>query len=242
MSEEVSLDSQKCIMVVGAHAHDPEVMGGAAVLKHVDMGWRAVIVHMTLGEKGHRTLSADEYTKIKTEEAYEAARRLAAECVILPYQDGELPVSEEAQWYIADAIRKYRPNILLTHWKGSFHKDHRNTYTNTMESLFYAGLKTFQREHRAFSPERVLFSENWEDIDGFVPDLYLDVTDVWDRFIHAMRAYSLFRGEVSTFAYEQWYQGASVMRGAEAGFGRAVAMMKPESVYGRRRPVRSLEE
>ena len=75
-----------------------------------------------------------------------------------------------------------------------------------------------------------------------MPDLYLDVTDVWDRFIHAMRAYSLFRGEVATFRYEQWYQGASLMRGAEADFGRAVTMMKPESAYSRRRPIRSFDE
>jgi LmbE family N-acetylglucosaminyl deacetylase len=231
---------QRCIMVVGAHAHDPEVMGGAAVLKHVDAGWRAVIVHLTLGEKGHPALSPQEYAKIKAEEAHEAARRLGAECVILPYLDGELPVSEAAQWHIADAIRKDRPNVLLTHWKGSFHTDHRNTYHNVMASLFYAGLKTFVREHPAFSPGKVLFCENWEDIEDFVPDTYLDVTEVWDRFIHAMRAYSLFRGEVAKFPYEQWYQGASIMRGAEAGFQRAVAMMKPESVYTRRRPVQDL--
>ncbi len=232
----------KCIMVVGAHAHDPEVMGGAAVLKHVDMGWRAVIVHMTLGEKGHRALSPEEYAVIKREEAEEAARRLGAECVILPYRDGELPVDEEAQWHVADAIRRYRPTVLLTHWKGSFHADHRNTYHNVMASLFFAGLPTFVREHPAHHPSKVLFAENWEDIEEYVPDLYLDVTDIWDRFIHAMQAYSLFRGEVAAFRYEQWYQGASLMRGAEAGFGRAVTMMKPESAYSRRRPIKSLDE
>ncbi len=236
------MDTQKCIMVVGAHAHDAEVMGGAAVIRQVDSGWRAVIVHMTLGEKGHRTLSPDEYATIKTAEAQESARRLGAECVILPYRDGELPVSEEAQWHIADAIRKYRPDVLLTNWKGSFHADHRNTHANVMSSLFFAGLKAFARDYPAHSPSKVLFAENWEDVDGFVPDLYLDVTDVWERYLHAMRAYSLFRGEVSSFPYEQWYRGASEMRGAEAGFARAVALMKPESIYSRRRPVQSLAE
>jgi LmbE family N-acetylglucosaminyl deacetylase len=48
---------QKCIMVIGAHAADAEIMGGATILKQVAAGWRAVIVHMTPGEKGHRTLS-----------------------------------------------------------------------------------------------------------------------------------------------------------------------------------------
>src|SRR5262249_54289512 len=60
--------ADNCIMVVGAHAADAEIMGGATVLKHVDAGWRAVLVHMTPGEKGHRTLSAEEYARIKEAE------------------------------------------------------------------------------------------------------------------------------------------------------------------------------
>lgn len=231
------MSEQPCIMVVGGHAADAEIMGGAAILKHVEAGWRAILVHATLGEKGHKALSPEEYAVLKREEAREAARRLGAEHVILPYRDGELPVSEEVQWHLADAIRRYRPTVLLTHWRGSLHRDHTNTYQNVLASLFFAGLKTFQREYPSHSPRQVLFAENWEDVDGFIPDFYLDVTDVWDRYLDAIHAYSLFRGEVASFPYEQWYRGASELRGAEAGCPRAVALMKTESVYSRRRPV-----
>ena len=68
-----NLDSDKCIMVIGAHAADAEIMGGATVLKHVDAGWRAVMVHMTPGEKGHPKLSPKEYKAIKDVEAENAA-------------------------------------------------------------------------------------------------------------------------------------------------------------------------
>ena len=227
-------------MVVGAHAADAEVMGGAAVLKHVAAGWRAVLVHATLGEKGNPKLSAEEFARIKAREAQTAAGILGAECVILPYKDGELPVNEEVQWRIADAIREYRPTVILTHWKGSLHRDHTNTHTNVMESLFFAGLKAFQREHPAHYPSRIYYAENWEDEEDFVPQLYLDVADVFDRYIEAIHAYGLFRGEIVPFRYEQWYRGASEMRGAEGGFRRAVALMQPETYYGRRRPVEML--
>ncbi|TME88730.1 MAG: PIG-L family deacetylase [Chloroflexi bacterium] len=223
-----------CIMVVGAHAADAEIMGGATVLKHVAAAWRAVLVHMTPGEKGHGSLSPDEYARIKVEEAHHAARILGADCVMLPYRDGELPVDVEVQWAIADTIREYRPTLLLTHWQGSLHRDHRNTSLNVMESLFLARLPAFQRRHPAHGPSKVLYAENWEDEDGFKPDLYLDVTDVFDRYVEAIHAYSLFRGEVVTFAYEQWYRGACEMRGAEGGFKRAVALMEPRSYWQRR--------
>jgi LmbE family N-acetylglucosaminyl deacetylase len=229
----------KCIMVVGAHAADAEIMGGATVLKHVDAGWRAVIVHMTPGEKGHRNLSPEEYARIKVEEADNAARILGADCVMLPYKDGELPVNLDVQWAIADTIRQFRPTVLLTHWQGSLHRDHRNTSLNVMESLFLARLPAFVRQHGAHGPSKVLYAENWEDEDGFKPDLYVDVADVFDRYIEAIHAYSLFRGEVVTFAYEQWYRGASELRGAEGGFKRAVALMEPKS-YWQRRPVAEL--
>src|SRR5229473_1042723 len=116
-------NGSKCIMVVGAHAADAEIMAGATVLKHVDAGWRAVIVHMTPGEKGHRNLSPEEYARIKVEEANNAAHILGADCVMLPYKDGELPVNLDVQWAIADIIRQFRPTVLLTHWQGSLHRE-----------------------------------------------------------------------------------------------------------------------
>ena len=232
-------DSRECIMVVGAHAADAEIMGGAAVLRHVDMGWRAVLVHATPGEKGHRTLSAEEYARVKEQEARRAAELLGASCVMLPYGDGELPVGEEVQWRIADLIREHRPSVLLTHWQGSIHRDHRNTSINVGEALFFAGLPAFKRTHAAHRVSKVYYAENWEDPDGFKPEVYLDVTGVFDRYVAAIRAYGLFRGEVSRFPYEQWYRGCSEMRGAEAGYGRAVALM-PRTGLLRRRPVESL--
>jgi N-acetylglucosamine malate deacetylase 1 len=226
-------------MVIGAHAADAEIMGGATVLRHLNAGWRAVMVHMTPGEKGHRTLSPEEYERIKHDEAQAAAKILGADCVMLPYKDGELPVSLDVQWSIADVIREYRPDVVLTHWQGSLHRDHRNTSVNVMESLFLARLPAFKRAHPAHGPAKVLYAENWEDEDGFKPDLYLDVTDVFDRYIEAIHAYSLFRGEVVDFQYEQWYRGASKLRGAEGGFTRGVALMEPKS-YWQRRPLTDL--
>ena len=85
--------------------------------------------------------------------------------------------------------------------------------------------------------------------DGLIPNMFpegqksglyhtADAT-LWffhaiDRYVEAIHAYSLFRGEVVTFAYEQWYRGACEMRGAEGGFKRAVALMEPRSYWQRR--------
>ena len=43
-------------------------------------------------------------------------------------------------------IRACRPELILTHWKGSMHKDHANTYAVMPDAIFYAALRTIQRE------------------------------------------------------------------------------------------------
>lgn len=233
----MSSGTDNCIMVVGGHSADAEIMGGAAVLTHVDVGWRAVLVHMTPGEKGHPTLSPAEYKVQKDAEAEQAAVLLGAGCVIMPWADGELPVNEEVQMALADVIREHRPTIILTHWKGSLHRDHNNTHDNVLASLFFAGLRTFERKHPAHRVQKIYFAENWEDLEDFRPEIYLDTTDVFERYIEAIHAYGLFRGEWPVFRYEQWYRGTSQMRGAEAGVAQAVALMPHKSYYGSWRKV-----
>lgn len=230
-------EESPCIMVIGAHAADAELMGGAAVLAHRRQGWRSVLVHLTLGEKGSRTLSAEEYAVVKRREAAAAATVLGAELEILPYLDGELPVSEEVQWGIADLIREHRPDVILTHWQHSIHTDHTACYENVLASLFFAGLKTFVREHLNHYPRAIYFAENWEDQEGFAPEIYVDTSDDWDTYFEAASCYSLISGENSPFRYLQWYDGASRARGAERGLDRAVALMPYRPFYARRRTV-----
>ena len=40
---------------------------------------------------------------------------LGGEAVVLPYKDGELPDNEEVRFMVADIIRKYKPDVVITH-------------------------------------------------------------------------------------------------------------------------------
>lgn len=214
-------------MVIGGHAADAEIMAGALVLKHRQAGWEPVFVHATPGEKGHPRLSAAAYLEQKKQEAQAAAEAFGGIQVMLPWGDGELPVSEEAQWAIADAIRQYRPEVIVTHWRGSIHRDHRNTHDNVMEALFYAALPAFERAHPAHRARAVYFAENWEDPNGFEPSVYVDVTSVWPDYLECVKAYELFRGGISTFPYTRYYDALGTLRGCLSGYEKAVALMTP---------------
>jgi LmbE family N-acetylglucosaminyl deacetylase len=150
----------------------------------------------------------------------------AGECVVLDHPDGELKSDESTHLEMCDRIRALKPDIILTHWRGSFHRDHRAAYSIVMEGAFLAALPGIQRSDPAHLVKGLYYLENWEDLEDYHPDLWIDVTDVFDRWVHACREHQLLRGEVS-FSYLHYYAGLAAKRGAEIGVQYAVTVSLP---------------
>ena len=68
------------------------------------------------------------------------------------------------------------------------------------------------------SPKRVLFSENWEDMEGYKADIYLDVTDVFDDYLKLLKTHMLMRENYASFRYYDYYEALGTTRGALGGF------------------------
>lgn len=219
------------LMVVGAHISDAENMAGAVMLKHKRAGWDVTIVHVTAGDKGHPTLSAEEYNVWRVNDAKASAKFLGANYELLPYRDGELKVNDESEWAVADLIRKYRPTVIITHWKGSLHVDHTNTHHIVHGALFKAGLQAFKREYPAHYPSALYYSENWEDMEDYNADIYLDVSDVFDDYLKLLKTHALMRERYASFRYYDYYEALGVTRGCLGGYQRAVTLMTPHSLY-----------
>lgn len=193
-------------------------------------GHRAVFLHLTLGEKGHSRLSASQYGEEKRLGAEAIARDLGCEVRFMPYGDAELEDSEQAKLAVCDVIREIRPSILITNWQGSIHRDHRRAHDITCDARFLAGLKWIQRDRPEVHVPHLLFAENWEDMDGFRPDFYVDTTSTYDQWLSALEHYAIFRDpSVGGFRYRDYYTALSQMRGCLSGFDRAEAFMRPDS-------------
>jgi len=222
------------LMVIGAHAGDAENMAAATVLKHTRAGHGATILHMTLGEAGHPTLPPTVYAEQRQREVEESARLMGAKAIWLPYRDGELPINDEIKFQVCDLIRQEQPTVILTHWKGSLHKDHTATHEIVRDAIFYAALPAIQR---ALPPHRVrgvYYPENWEDMDGWRADVYLDVSDVWQEYLNVLRSHEFIRGGVSSFRYLDYYDALGTTRGCLGGFQKAVALMLPPGAWVRK--------
>jgi len=221
------------LMAIGAHAGDVENTAAAAVLKHTRAGHRAVVVHLTLGEAGNPKLARELYAAQRQREVAESAAIMGAEMVWFPYPDGTLPVTEEIQLRLCDLIRKETPAVILTHWKGSFHQDHVATHELVLGAVRLAATASVVRDLPPHRVRSIYYPENWEDMEGWHPDVYLDVTDVWDEVVRVLRSHEFIRGGISRFRYLDYYTALGTMRGCLAGFDKAVALMVPGG-----RPVR----
>jgi LmbE family N-acetylglucosaminyl deacetylase len=230
------LTSSEHILCIGAHAADMEFAAGAVAAKYTRAGHRATFLHLTLGERGHRTLSAAEYAEQKKVEATQAAEILGAKARWFDIPDGELLADEATRRRIAVVLREEQPTILVAHWGGSIHKDHVAAHALIDDARFYACLRTIDLPGGlpAAPHGRIYYAENWEDPYGFEPQVYVNTTDVHEQWLAACERYEIFRRPEGTrgasFRYRDYYVALTICRGALAGFPHAVALMRPRGL------------
>lgn len=210
-------DTPLHVLALGAHAADQELSAGMILAKYANAGHRVTILSLTPGERGHPTLSAADYAAQKVDEARRCAAILGAESLVLGYQDAELPLTEAVKFEVCDLIRQLKPDILITHWENSIHKDHRYCHQIAQDARFYAALKRIERALPSHWTGRLFYSENWEDMDGYEPDIYIDTTDVFDQYCEALSCFALWNGGTG-WPYADYYKSLARMRGC-LGFG-----------------------
>lgn len=209
------LDGVQSVLVVGAHAFDAEVMAGPLAATASTRGFDVTLLHLSLGEQGHPRLPPAEYVNQKRREAIRSSQRLGVHMETFEWPDAFVPSDDHAALAVCDVIRRTRADAVITHWHGSWHKDHRAANRCTLDGLLYASLPTLQRADPPYSPSLILFGENWEDADGFVPDVLIDVSNGIEPWRQAVREYELGRG-LTPFNYYDYYSSLYRLRGCLA--------------------------
>ncbi len=212
------------ILAIAAHPGDGMFTMGAPVAQHIRNGGTGVFVSLSLGERGSAKVPVREYGEMQRAAMLKSANAVGAAAEFLTYPDGEIPSGDAIALKVCDWIRQYRPRVILSHWSGSWHKDHQNAHIVTRDAVFYAGLKSLTRELPAAGGARVLYPENWEDATNFLADMYLNITPVFREWVNACALFPMWRGE-NGFRYNSFYQSLATARGALAGCEYAIALM-----------------
>ena len=216
----------KTILAVGAHTGDAQLTSGLLLARCAQAGDRIVTLDLTAGERGApKGMSTEEFRAQNIASAKEFADMLGGVSIVFDTPDGELDYSKELAVKICDVMREYQVSTVLYHWKNSMHKDHIAASKLTTDAIFYASLPTFERPLPPAPIRRMLYAENWEDSEGFVPYAYFDVSDAFPLWKDAVRR--LYLTEHSRdFKYLQYYEGLARMRGAliKKEYGTAFAI------------------
>ena len=134
--------AHKSVLVIVAHADDMEFMAGGTIAKMADLGYTVREVIATNNERG--TLEPGWSTEFTAE-----ARRVE----FLGYEDGRLsetPLNELRERCMR-AIRRHRPDVLLTwdpHAPYEDHQDHRSVAWAATEAAMFAHFPLYHPEHR----------------------------------------------------------------------------------------------
>lgn len=171
------------ILAIGAHADDIEIGAAGTLLKHRMRGRTIALCDLTLAE-----LSSNGDVETRMREA-EAARLLlgAERRVQLKLGDRNLRVTDECIRPIVRTIRQLRPKVVIApYWKDR-HPDHEWASRLVREAVFSAAIRKYASE--TGTAHRVQ-SVYYYFINDFVePDFCIDVTDVYDQKIAALKCY-----------------------------------------------------
>lgn len=214
------------ILAVGAHIGDAELMAGPLVIEEILTGGQASLLALTPGELGNAKSSPVDYKIQKIKEAKDFSAAIGARSIIFEdLRDGFLTTDDGVALRIAQIIRQDKPDLVLTHWIGSFHPDHRNAHTLVSRAIFLAQLPMANEQNPPHKP-KLKFSENWEDLDGYKPSSHREISSqAFKIWTEAITGHEFARGKISGFRYIDYYTALLNLRGCLASVDRAVSLM-----------------
>ena len=174
------------VVAIVAHPDDADIFCGGTIAKHAARGDRVTIAHMTRGEYGGLGSDTEaEIADIREKEARASGEVLGVDVVeFLGFEDGRIDYSLENRLQIVDALRRYDPDIVLTHFQDDLHPDHRATARLVTDAYYMASLPLAETDHEPCDPNNVYYFG--KPTSAFEPSAFVDITDHIDRKIEAI--------------------------------------------------------
>jgi 4-oxalomesaconate hydratase len=197
------------MLVIGAHSADFVWRAGGAIAVTTSKGGTARVVALSYGERGESGelwkepgQTVERVKEVRHGEAERAAAALGADFVALDLGDYPLEIDKDALVRIADVIRDFKPDVLLTHTdKDPFNPDHAEAFFAVERArALAAGAGVTSAFEIVEPPELLLFEPHQPELCNFRPTTFVDITPVIDQKRAAM-------AEMKAQSYLQTYYG-----------------------------------
>jgi LmbE family N-acetylglucosaminyl deacetylase len=188
------------VLAIGAHPDDAEYFAGGTLARLADAGAHVALVVCTDGARGGRGF--EDVAQVRSAEQAGAAKVVGLRDVAnLGRPDGALANDDRLRAELALAVRRQRPELVLTHDPRTLwnvyggrahpgHSDHRAAGQAVLDALypraasphFYAD-QLEERGVETWYPREVWL------FDTAQPDLRVDVSELFARKLDALRAH-----------------------------------------------------
>jgi N-acetylglucosamine malate deacetylase 1 len=206
------------VLAFGAHPDDVELGCGGTLLVSADAGLRVGVVDLTAGEMS--TSGTSHERARERDRASDHLGLFARVCLDLP--DAAVGSAPEHRLAVVEAIRSFRPRIVLAPHVDDRHPDHGAAGRLVRDSCFLAGVGRVG-EGTPHRPARVY---HYLIHSPFTPSFVVDISSVWGRKVAAVQAYrSQFgtadpRTAVATPRFAEVAEARAVYHGAMIGVDR----------------------
>jgi LmbE family N-acetylglucosaminyl deacetylase len=225
-------DEFNLYMWVVAHPDDSEFSSAGTIARLTDAGKRVVIIQVTSGDKGAPDphASAIDIARNREAEMLEAARRLGVEEVVfLRCPDGELMPDLDLREKIVRMIRTWKPDVIITHdpyRPYALHGDHRAVGLATTDAVYpTARDPLYFPEHYQAGLEPHKTAEIWY-FGPERPDKIVDITETFDRKIHALQAHVSQVGDFAELESRMRDRGRELAEEEEFELGEAFKVVQ----------------
>lgn len=171
------------VLAIGAHPDDVEFYAGGVMAKYAKRGDNVYYCIATNGNIGSFRMSKDEIARVRKKEQQEACDLIGAKLIWLDNDDEFLFDTEKTRLQFIEAVRIARPDVIFAHpYYRDYNPDHDISGYLAFVARINATIKLIKTEHEPTSKIPPLFfcAPPAVGISGFVPEYYVDITDVWE--------------------------------------------------------------
>lgn len=172
------------ILAVGSHFNNIEIGCGGALLKHKQRGDRIIL--FVAATSGILNSERKEVGKdgLVYRDAQEAAQILGGNLICGGFEVLHLEFEDNLNARLVHLVEKEKIDLIYTHFPGDIQHDHRALARSAMNAGRHV-------------PRVLGYRCTWYQSETpFVPNFFVDISDVWEKKEEAMRMYRSDSGKV----------------------------------------------
>lgn len=173
------------ILIIGAHPDDCDLKAGGVTALYRQLGHEVRWISVTNGESGHQTMCGEELVARRKQEAANSGRVVGIPYDVLGFRDGYLQPTIEARFEMIALIRRFDPDLILTHRPNDYHPDHRATSQLVCDAAYMVTVPPIVPEVPALrrNPVIAYLSDHFRRPYPFSPTVVVDIEPVLDTVV-----------------------------------------------------------